>query len=158
MSVVSKIGSGVVTGLTRVTGLAAIGMSCYNAHVIGKLEADTFSQSREADRVCDAAYNSVYLEKPNTTMSKMKDSIFKFQLENNFFMPINSVRGYLGGFFSNIVNNIVPFSLGVVALVAKGKFIPRTSALGLALYGGYQILKEGFGIGHANRLNPPYKH
>ncbi len=157
MSVVSKIGSGIATGLTRVTGLAAIGMSCYNAHVIGKLDADTFTQSKEADRVCDAAHNSIYLEQPNTTMSKMKNEIFKFQLENNFFMPINSVRGYLSGFFSNLANNIVPFGLGLAALVAKGKFIPRTSALGLAIYGGYKLLREGFGIGRPDRLNPPYK-
>ena len=55
-----------------------------------------------------------------------------------------------------LVTNCIPVGLGALALFGKGKAIPRTSALGIAVYYGYQILREGFGFGKADRLNPPY--
>lgn len=157
MSVISAIGSTAVSGLVKATGVAAIGASVYDAHVLAKLKADQYSQQKEADRVCDAFQNTLYLEQPSTVMSAVKKKIFDFQLENNFFVPINSLLGYLKGFGSMLLYNVVPLALGGLALFGKGKVIPRASALGIALYGAYQVLREGFGLGRANRLAPPYK-
>lgn len=157
MSGISSIGSKVVNIAARGTGVAALGLTLYDSHVLGKLEADSFSQSKEADRVTDAAQNMMYQETPSAVTSAIKKKVFAFQLENNIFQAFNQVAGYAKGFASMLVSNCVPAILGTLALFGKGKTIPRASALGLVVYGGYQILKEGFGIGKINRLNPPYK-
>lgn len=157
MGVISAIKSTAMTGLVKATGVAAIGASMYDAHVLAKLEADTYSQSKEADRVTHAAQNTLYLEQPSAITGAIKKKIFDFQLEHNFLQPINSVTGYIKGFASMLVTNCIPVGLGALALFGKGRAIPRTSALGIAVYYGYQILREGFGLGKADRLNPPYK-
>ncbi len=158
MSVISAIKSTAVSGLVKATGVAAIGASVYDSHVLAKLQANQYSQQREADRICDSFQNTMYQEKPSTVMSAIKDKIFKFQMESNFFAPFNSVAGYVKGFGSMMLNHVVPVTLGALALFGKGKAIPRTSALGLVLYGGYEVLREGFGVGRVNRLNQPYKN
>jgi len=157
MSIGSAIRSTAISGLVKATGAAAIVASAYDSHVYGKHQANQNVQQNEADRVTDSFQNTMYQESPSAVMSGVKKKIFNFQMEHSFMQPIDSVIGYIKGFGSMLLTNIVPLILGGLALFGKGKAIPRTSALGLVLYGGYQILREGFGLGRPNRLNPPYR-
>lgn len=157
MSIGSVIKSTAISGLVKAAGVAAIGASAYDAHVYGKHQSNQYVQSCEADRVTDSFQNTMYQETPSAVTSGIKKKIFNWQMETNIMQPIDSVIGYIKGFASMLFTNIVPVTLGALALFGKGKAIPRTSALGLVLYGGYQILREGFGIGRPNRLNPPYR-
>lgn len=157
MSIISGIGKNIGTLAARTTGLAALGITCYDAHVLGKLEADTYSQSHEANRLTTAAYNSAFLDQPSVTMSKIKKGILNFQIDNNLFMPFEAAIGYFKGFGAYCVNNFIPATLGLCALFGGGKKLPKLSALGLVIYGGYKIIQEGFGLGRPHRLNPPYK-
>ncbi len=158
MSVVSAIKSTAITGLVKAAGAAAIGASVYDAHVLAKIQSDQFVQEKEADMACEAFQNTMYQEQPSAVMSGIKKEIFKFQTDHNFFAPINAVVGYVKGFASMIADHFIPVALGTLALFGKGKAVPRTSALGLLIYGGYQVLREGFGLGRVSRLNPPYKN
>ena len=156
MSVISSIGKGIGNIAARATGVAALGVTAYDAHVLGKLQADVYSQSNEADRLTAAAYNNNYLDTPSAVMGKVKKGIFKFQVDNSIFMPFDAVIGYVKGFASSCVNSVIPGLLGLGALFG-GKVSSKFSALGLLVYGGYKIFQEGFGIGRPNRMNPPYK-
>lgn len=158
MSIGSAIRTTAVNGLVKAAGLAGIGASVYDSHVMAKLKANQYSQQKEADRLCDSFHNTMYQEHPSAVMSGIKNIIFNFQMGNNFMQPVNSVIGYCKGFCSMLVTNAVPFMLGGLALLGKGKAIPRTSALMLVLYYGYQVLRDGFGFGRTNRLNAPYKN
>jgi len=155
--IISRIGSNIGTLAARATGLAAVGMVGYDAHVIGKLTSDTYSQSREANRLSYAANNDAYLDSPSAVMGKVKKKIFNFQLENNIFMPIEAAIGYFKGFGGMCLENGLPLGLGVLATLAKGKIIPRLSALGLLMIGGYKVLHDGFGVGRPERLNSAFK-
>lgn len=157
MSIGSVIKSTVISGLVKGTGAAAIGLSAYDAHVYGKHQAKQNTQQCEADRVTDSFQNTMYQESPSAVMSGVKKKIFNFQMENNFMQPVDATIGYLKGFASMAFTNIIPLIMGGLALFGRGKAIPRTSALGLVLYGGYNVLREGFGLGRPNRLNPPFK-
>lgn len=157
MSVISSISSGIKKYAPPVIGAGAVALTAYNAHVLGKLEADTYSQSCEADRMADAAWNMSLQDEPNVVTSKMKNKIFGFHLDNNFFMPINATIGYIKGVIGSLVSNVVPFGLGIGALLAKNKYVKNGSLIGLGLYAGYQIFHEGFGWGRPNRLNAPFK-
>ena len=75
--------------LAKTAGAAAVGLVAYDAHVIGKLNADTYAQSREADRTASIATNTLYLTDPSTIQQKVKKKLFNFELENNFFNFFN---------------------------------------------------------------------
>lgn len=156
MSFISSIGRNIGTFATRATGLAALGIVSYDSHVMGKLEADTYSQSNEADRITSAAYNSTYLNEPSVTMGKIKKKIFNFQVDNNIFMPFDAAIGYFKGFGSNLIDNVITAGLGLGALLG-GRKTSAFSALGLVLCGLYKVFNEAFGLSRHNRLNPPYK-
>lgn len=156
MSFISGIGKNIGTLATRATGLAALGITCYDGHVMGKLEADTYSQSKEADRVTSATYNNIYLNEPSVTMGKIKKKIFNFQVDNNIFMPFDAAIGYFKGFGSHFVDNVITAGLGLTALFG-GRKVSCLSALGLILCGVYKFVNEAFGLSRHNRLNSPYK-
>lgn len=156
MSIVSSIGKCIGKTAIRATGVAALGAAAYDAHILGKLEADVYSKSNEADRVTSAAYNNAFLDEPSAVMSKVKKRIFKFQIDNNIFTPFERVIGYFKGFFKSCVNSVVPVLLGFGALFGGSK-VSKGSALGLLIYGGYKIFQNCFGMSALNRLNPPYK-
>ena len=156
MSIAGKIGSGFGTMVARGTGLATVGMVAYDAHVIGKLDGDTYSLSNESKRLMNAANDRMYLTTPSTTMGKIKDRIFDFQMNNSILMPFEAAAGYFGGVLKSCFNDIIPLGMGILALVGN-KVVAKTSALGLILYGGYKFLTDGFGVGRQNRLNNPYR-
>lgn len=157
MSLISRIGSNIGTLAARATGLAALGMVAYDAHVVGKLGADTYSQSNEADRLASAANNVSKLDSPSAVMGKVKKKIFNFQVENNIFMPFEAAIGYCKSFGYSCFQSIIPLGLGITALFGAGKKVPGFSALGLLLYGGFKFIREGLGLGRPNRINPDYK-
>ena len=123
---------------------------------MGKLEADTYSQSNESARLTAAADNLNYMESPSVVLGKVKKKIFNFQVDNSFLMPFEAVYGYMRGFASSCVDKAIPLTMGLFALIG-GKVTSKLSAFGLMLYAGYKVLHEGFGIGKVNRLEQPYK-
>ena len=156
MSIVSSIGKNIGNLAVRTVGLTAVGITAYDAHVMGKLDADVYSQSNEADRLTSAAYNSTYLEQPSAVMGKIKKKIFNFQVDNSIFMPFDAAIGYVKGFCNSCVDSFIPGLLGLGALFG-GRVSSKVSALGLLIYGGYKFIADGIGLGRPNRLNPPYK-
>ncbi len=155
MGIISKIGKNVGNIAIRGTGLAALGITAYDAHVLGKIEADTYSRTNESDRLMSAAYESMYLDQPSAIMGKVKNKIFKFHTDNNVFMPIDAVIGYFRGFGDSCIKGIVPGILGLGALLG-GKISSRLSAIGLMLYAGFKVTNSFFGLNHSNELNKTY--
>ena len=155
MSIIGKMGSGFGTVLTRGIGLTTVGMVAYDAHVIGKLDADTLSISNESRRLVNAANDRMYLTSPSTTMGKIKNGIFDFQMNNSFLMPFEAAVGYFKGLCKSCLMDIIPLGMGMLALLGN-KAIAKTSALGLALYGGYKFLTDGFGIGRPDKVKKDY--
>jgi len=154
MSIGAKIGNSIGHVLIRGTGLAAIGVTAYDAHVMGKLEADTYSRSNEAERLSLAAHDLTRLEQPSIVMGKVKKNIFDFHADNNLFMPIDSVIGYFKGFGASCINSVVPGLLGLGAFLG-GKVSSKISAFGLMLYAGFKIAKSVLGIDNIDRINHP---
>ena len=152
MSIISKIGKNIGNVAVRGTGLAALGITAYDAHVLGKIEADTYSRTNEGDRLMAAVYDSRYLDQPSAVMGKVKRRIFGFHADNNIFMPIDAVIGYFRGFGDSCIKSFVPGLLGLGALFG-GKVSSKMSALGLMLYAGFKVVNSFLGISGFNRLN-----
>ena len=138
--------------LAKGAGAAALGVVAYDSHIIGKIQSDVYSKSRDADAFDDRFSNTQYLSSPSNTTSKLKRTVFNFEMENNVRHFVNSAIGYFKGFGSMLVNSVVPLGLGLGALCAKGKWA-KGSAICLGIYSGVKFFKDVLGFGHYNDLN-----
>lgn len=146
--------------LAKAAGAAAVGLVAYDAHVLGKLKADTYSQSKMAD-YCTATFdNSMYLSEPSVVQSKLKEKVHNLRMESNFGNLFNSAVGYFGGVLESMVSSVVPLGLGLTALCASIKKHPavvKWSGIGLAAYAGVKVVRDILGFGQKHPLNSRYK-
>ena len=138
--------------LAKGAGLAALGVVAYDSHITGKLQSDVYSKTRDANACMERFSNTQYLSSPSVTTSKLKRTVFNLEMEDNTRHFINSAIGYFKGFGSMLVNSVVPFGLGLTALLAKGK-LAKGSAIGLGVYAVVKLFKDVLGFGHYNDLN-----
>ena len=107
--------------LAKTAGAAAVGMVAYDAHIYGKLQADTYAQSKEADAIGSAFNRTLCQPEPSVIQSKLKKMLFDFEVTDNLGYLWNSAKGYLGGFGEMLISGVVPLGLGLTALLAKNK-------------------------------------
>lgn len=155
MSIIRSAKTNFVKYLPKAIGLGALGVVAYDSHIIGKLQADMYSKSKDADACAETFNNTQYLSSPSMTTSKLKDGVNRFEMESNSRHFVNSAIGYFKGFGSMLIQSVVPLSLGLGALFAKGNWA-KGSAIGLGVYAGFKFFKDVLGFGHYNDLNKKY--
>ena len=137
-------------------GAVALGMVAYDSHVIGKLQADTYSSSKDADAMAKRATNTLFLSSPSLIDSKIKDAALRVETENNTRHFFNAGIGYFKGFLSTMVSEVVPLGLGLGALLLP-KGWRGASAIGLGIYGVTKFFKDFLGWGNSSDLNSAIK-
>lgn len=142
--------------IARCVGTAAVGLVGYDAHIMGRIQADMYSKQRDADATARAYGNTMFMDEPSVIKSTMKDKIFKLETDTNIRTFINSAVGYVKGFTSMLVSGVVPFGLGIGAMFAKNKTFAKTCGWTLAAYGVMSVFKDGLGLGHHNDLNKKF--
>lgn len=145
----------VVKYLVKGAGIAALGVVGYDAHIIGKIQADTYSKSKDADACMETFSNTQQLSSPSKTTAAMKDKVHQLEMDSNFRHFVNSGLGYFKGFGSMLIDSVVPLGLGLGAVLAKGK-VATASAIGIGIYGVIKFFKDVLGFGHYNDLNKKY--
>lgn len=143
--------------LAKAAGAAAIGMVAYDSHICGKLEADTYSQSKEADSIGSSFNRTLYQTEPSVIQGKIKKFIFNMDMENNVGDIWNSAVGYLKGFCSMAVAGVIPLALGLTTLIAKNGKVVKGAGIGLAAYGALKFVRDIFNINQTDPLNPTFK-
>lgn len=155
----SKISSTLTKGIAKYIpksmGIAALGLTAYDAHIAGKIQSDVYAKSRDADACAKSFNNTQFLSSPSQTTAIMKDMVNRIEMENNFRNFVNSAIGYFKGFGLMLAENVVPFGLGIGALSGKGA-IAKGSAIGLGVYSVIKLFKDVLGFGHSNDLNKKY--
>lgn len=136
-------------------GVAALGVVGYDAHVLGKLQSDVYSKSKDADACMESYSNTQYLTCPSITASKLKKSVFNFEVDGNLRHFVNSAIGYFKGFGTMLIESVVPLGLGLGALLGKG-MVAKGSTIGLGIFACVKIIKDVLGFGHYNDLNKKY--
>lgn len=144
--------SNVVKYIVKGSGLAALGVVGYDAHIIGKMQADSYAKRKDADACMKTQNNTQLLSSPSMTTAGMKDKVNHWELDGNFRHFVNSTVGYFKGFGKMLINGVVPFGLGLGALFGKG-LVGKGSAIGLGIYAGIKFFKDVLGYGHYNDLN-----
>ncbi len=147
MNIISAVKNNYGKYLAKTAGVVGLGLIFRDAHTIGKLQADVTSQSRDANVSMDLFENSQRLDSPSLLKSQVKDKVFKYQLDSNFLNFFNSGIGYFSGLGSMLISNVVPITLSLTALLAKGKKLACGSGIALAAYAGFSFIKDGLGFG-----------
>ena len=132
--------------VTKGIGAVALGAVAYDAHYLGKIQADLYSSEKDAASTGYYLNNSLYSTNMSKIQEGIKDASYEMELDCGWKRFINEGVGYVKGFTSMLVSHIVPFGLGLGALLSKG--LPsKICAGGLGIYAGYEVLKNFFGWG-----------
>lgn len=134
--------------LARTAGAVALGLVVRDAHVQGKIQADSFAKTKDADAAQYYMENMQNCSNPSITKNKLQRAVFDFEINHNIRGFFNSFRGYFQGSFKSMIFDAIPLALGSAALFAKNAVIAKGSAIGLAAYAFMSFLKDGLGIGN----------
>ena len=102
-------------------GLVGIGTTLYDSNYLGKLYAKQHKKEANAKAGLEYFNNTQYLDNKSHLISKIKNKLFKWELENTIRGDAAASSGYTSGFFSGLGRAIVPLSLSVATLCLKGK-------------------------------------
>ena len=132
--------------ICKTVGIAGMSAIVYDAYANGKhhsavgkeeLSNDVFEKTIATTRTnTDSSHIS----------SAMQKKVSNLRMNNPIVPFFGSVKGFVGGFFDSLGDNIIPVTLSSVALAAKGGF-QKAGAWGLGIYAVYRIAKESFGVG-----------
>lgn len=139
--------------ITKGLGIAALCIVGSDSHNLGKMQADMYASKKDADAAADYFNNSQYMSDMRKSTESIKDAAYRMELDQTYKRFFNEGIGYIKGFTSMLINNVVPLGLGIGA-VFGGKIGSKISAAGIAAYGIYRIIRNAFGIGIPN----PLKH
>ena len=141
--------------LSRGVGAAALYFIAKDAHVNGKVQADCEVKTKGAKAAAYFMENTMTMDRPSITKSRMKDWVFKKELSQNIRGFVNSFTGYVKGFVKTLGQTVLPLGLGLTALLAKGNVLTKGSAIGLLTIGLISFFKDGLGLGrHKNATLP----
>ena len=135
-------------------GATALFLVGRDAHVWGKIRAEENMKTKGAAAAAYYLNNAMTLDKPSITKANMQKGVLKFELGETIRGHINSTQGYIKGLFASLASNVIPFALGMTALLSKGK-LAKGSAIGLGVIGAYSFIKDGLGLGKSKDLNLP---
>lgn len=132
--------------LAKGVGITALGLVGYDAHHMGKLQADLYSSEKDAKAAAYYLNNSMYSNNMSKIQEAVRDASYNMELDSSWKRFFNQGIGYIKGFASMLVDHVVPFGLGLGALLTKGK-ASKICAGGLGLYATYEFIKNFFGFG-----------
>lgn len=164
MKLFTKVKTGCTNGLSNIknnygkylaktVAVGTLGLIGYDAHIIGLLQSDSYSKSRDAEACIKAATNTMYLSQPSAINSEMKKGLFRLEEQQNWRSFINSTIGYFKGIGISLVSNVVPLGLGIMTVAASKKPIVKTGGWLLGAYGAISLLKDVCGFGQPKDLN-----
>ena len=132
--------------LKKGMGLAALGLVGYESHYIGKIQADRYATEKDALATGHYLNNTMYNPTISPVRQSIKQTAYELEMDQGWRRFFNLGIGYVKGFCSMLVNNVVPLGLGLATLLTKGK-ASTISAIALGVYGVGSAIKNFFGIG-----------
>ncbi len=140
--------------ITKGLGIVALGIVAKDSNHLGKVQADLYASKKDADAAAHYLNNSLYLSDMRKSNEAIKDTAYRFELDQTYKRFFNEGIGYIKGFTSMLINNVIPLGLGIGATFG-GKHTAKISTIGLVAYGVYRIIRNAFGIGVPNGIKSP---
>ena len=130
----------------KTIGIAGVSAVLYDAYATGRHHAMSGGQMQNADTF-------EYIVSANRTTSEqshvtgaMQKKLSEMRMDNPIIPAYGKAKGFVSGFFDSMGNNLVPTIFSVMALAGKRGWA-KIGAWGLAGFGLYKVIKEGFGVG-----------
>lgn len=136
--------------LVKAVGVGGLTLVGYESHSYGKLQATNFATNVKADTLTKQLIENTKLDTPSTIRNSLKKQIFNFHMEEGFSDFFTTTAGYIKGFGTMLVSNVVPLGLSAATIMTKG-FVSKMFGAGLLAYGGIYLLQEIFGIGKSGK-------
>ena len=132
--------------LTKGAGVAGMGLVGYESHNIGKMQADLYASESDAKNSAFYLNNTLYSNDMSLIRDGIKNSAYEMELDQGWRRFFNLGIGYVKGFTSMLVSNVIPFGLGAGALFTKGK-TAKLCAGALGIYALGIFIKDFFALG-----------
>lgn len=149
-SSIRRIIPSVSTVVTKGAGITALALVARDANYVGKMQADLYASEKDAKSTAYYLNNTLY-GNMSKTQEKIRNFSYNMELNQTWKRFFNEGIGYVKGFSSMLVSNFVPLALGAGALLGR-KSIAKVSTGALAIYAGYEFVKNFFGMGTPNNL------
>lgn len=137
--------------LAKTAGIAGLAYVAYDSHKAARVEATKVQKDMKSESIEDHYLSDMKLDSPSVVKSNIKKRITEFSLDENISSPFTAAAGYVKGFSSMLVNNVVPLGLSAGALIAPKGILSRLFGIGLVVYGGIFLAKEIFGVDKHSR-------
>ena len=131
--------------ISGAVGLVGLGVVAYDSHNLGKIQSDLYASGSDANHAAYYLNNDMYVTSMSRTQEKVRDLAFRTELGQGWRRFINTPIGYLKGFFTMMISEVVPLGLSVGAIAGKGK-VGKGCAIGLVAYGAIKGLRNFFGF------------
>ncbi len=141
----------VYSAAAKIVGAATAGLVLYDAHKNGTIKGTMDSKLNTANSMVDHYIQSNIMEKSSTVEMNAKKGFFRFVMDNNLRESINATCGYVSGFLSSCVTDIIPAALATVAMLSNNK-IGKFCGLGLVAYGAKYLLYDIMTVGKRDYL------
>lgn len=139
--------------IAKAVGVGALGMIGYDAHILGLLQSDMYSKTKDAEACIERATNTMYLSLPSAINADLKKSVFRYEEQQNWRSFINSAIGYVKGVGSSMISNVIPLGLGLLTVITSKNSIAKAGGWLLGAYGGFSLMKDVLGFGQPKDLN-----
>lgn len=148
-----KVASNISNILFKAVGAAGLGLVVYDSHKTGKIQAPLSEKTLKSKQLSDHFFDNTKLEGASEVRSKANKLVLKYFVDENLTSFFSNIGGYIKGFTSMLINNVVPLGLAIGTLVSPKGFLSKAFGVGLLAYGGIFMLQKAFGIGtHKNKV------
>lgn len=132
--------------LAKPLGVIGLGLVGYDCHVTGAIRSSVNAKEIKTNSLEKQYMEELSMASPSSVRRNVKRGLFRFNADENISPFFNGLSGYIKGFGSMLVHNIIPLGLAAGALLTK-KPISKFFGIGLLAYGGVFLAQEIFGIG-----------
>lgn len=136
--------------LAKLLGVGALTLIGVDANHNAKIKASMHEQNYKAKDLDKHISDSMEFSSPSIVETKIKNRVNKFLIDENVSGFFANSGGYMNGFCSSLIDNVIPLGLALGTFMGKG-FISKFSGIGLLAYGGIYLLRNVFGVGKAQK-------
>lgn len=130
----------------KTIGAAGVSAVLYDAYMCGRAVCMNTGQSQSADSFESVISANRTTSEVSPVTSAMQKELSHLRMDNPIIPAYGRTKGFIKGCFISLGNNLVPTIFSMMALAGKRGW-SKIGAWGLAGFGLYKVIKEGFGIG-----------
>ena len=130
----------------KTVGIAGMSAVLYDSYSVAKKNAGRVSQMENADHFEKVHTSTRTLSGESSVNRAMQKKVAEMRMDNPLFSIMGNIKGFTKGFLNTLGNNLIQVAFSALALATKGT-MSKIGAWGVAGYGVFTVLKEGFGLG-----------